>query len=269
MIIAYDHRPRTTHAVATRTMDRNGGVPLMSRNAIILLASLILGTFSLCATGLARAEGNCPPGMFPIGGGSAGWEGCAPMGGGDEDEPYEDEDSYRRVMEWTPPTPQELAEQARYRKELEEQARRHREGAWELVPGDAGLKGSNCQALFYKQGRFVGIRGPGAGREGAVISFWGKKVPKPRKPKTVKASLIQGRDPEQVVQAYNYTSPWAPTLYNGTLSFAVPSVDALLSSMQDVQEFRVRLRGRTVAEVQWHGGLATRNWLKKCIAGKL
>ena len=27
-----------------------------------------------------RAEGNCPDGFFPIGGGSAGWEGCAPMG---------------------------------------------------------------------------------------------------------------------------------------------------------------------------------------------
>jgi hypothetical protein len=28
----------------------------------------------------ASAEGNCPPGYFPIGGGNAGWEGCAPMG---------------------------------------------------------------------------------------------------------------------------------------------------------------------------------------------
>lgn len=28
----------------------------------------------------ARGEGRCPDGYFPIGGGSAGWEGCAPMG---------------------------------------------------------------------------------------------------------------------------------------------------------------------------------------------
>jgi hypothetical protein len=37
----------------------------------------------------ALAEGNCPPGYFPIGGGSAGWEGCAPMGpnsGGNTDQ---------------------------------------------------------------------------------------------------------------------------------------------------------------------------------------
>jgi hypothetical protein len=36
----------------------------------------------LCAllfyTQPASADGNCPPGYFPIGGGNAGWEGCAP-----------------------------------------------------------------------------------------------------------------------------------------------------------------------------------------------
>ena len=31
----------------------------------------------------AHAEGRCPDGYFPIGGGGAGWEGCAPMGGDD------------------------------------------------------------------------------------------------------------------------------------------------------------------------------------------
>lgn len=29
----------------------------------------------------AYAEGNCPAGMYPIGGGNAGWVGCAPMNG--------------------------------------------------------------------------------------------------------------------------------------------------------------------------------------------
>jgi len=31
--------------------------------------------------GPVQAEGRCPDGYFPIGGGNAGWEGCAPMGG--------------------------------------------------------------------------------------------------------------------------------------------------------------------------------------------
>jgi hypothetical protein len=30
----------------------------------------------------AKGEGNCPPGQYPIGGGNAGWSGCAPMGQG-------------------------------------------------------------------------------------------------------------------------------------------------------------------------------------------
>lgn len=38
--------------------------------------------FVLLVHANARAEGRCPDGYFPIGGGSAGWEGCAPMGPG-------------------------------------------------------------------------------------------------------------------------------------------------------------------------------------------
>lgn len=44
-----------------------------------LLAHLPL-LFVLLIQTEARAEGRCPDGYFPIGGGSAGWEGCAPMG---------------------------------------------------------------------------------------------------------------------------------------------------------------------------------------------
>ena len=36
--------------------------------------------FCIAVLAFVRAEGRCPDGFFPIGGGSAGWEGCAPMG---------------------------------------------------------------------------------------------------------------------------------------------------------------------------------------------
>jgi hypothetical protein len=48
--------------------------------------SRLFSILLLCIIGLASwapkvlAEGNCPPGYFPIGGGTGGWEGCAPMG---------------------------------------------------------------------------------------------------------------------------------------------------------------------------------------------
>lgn len=38
----------------------------------------------LFAANFVHAEGRCPDGYFPIGGGNAGWEGCAPMGGNDD-----------------------------------------------------------------------------------------------------------------------------------------------------------------------------------------
>lgn len=35
----------------------------------------------LCFSSSANAEGNCPSGSYPIGGGNAGWTGCAPIPG--------------------------------------------------------------------------------------------------------------------------------------------------------------------------------------------
>jgi hypothetical protein len=47
----------------------------------VMLSTVIMGAaLALFWVTPAKAEGNCPPGYFPIGGGSAGWEGCAPMG---------------------------------------------------------------------------------------------------------------------------------------------------------------------------------------------
>jgi hypothetical protein len=38
----------------------------------------------------AQAEGNCPPGYYPTGGGTAGWVGCAPMGPMAQEDPYDE-----------------------------------------------------------------------------------------------------------------------------------------------------------------------------------
>ena len=51
-----------------------------------VVASLLVGMALLFAAP-SRAEGRCPPGYVPTGGGSAGWEGCAPMGGGRDEDP--------------------------------------------------------------------------------------------------------------------------------------------------------------------------------------
>lgn len=43
---------------------------------------LMLFLVFIAVTFPAWAEGNCPDGYFPIGGGNAGWQGCAPMDSG-------------------------------------------------------------------------------------------------------------------------------------------------------------------------------------------
>ena len=51
-----------------------------------VVASPLVGMALLFAAP-SRAEGGCPDGYFPIGGGNGGWQGCAPMGGGRDEDP--------------------------------------------------------------------------------------------------------------------------------------------------------------------------------------
>lgn len=59
---------------------------------------------AICLFGVAGfvyAEGRCPDGYFPIGGGSAGWEGCAPMGH-DPGQNSDQGSNNSRPAEWEP-----------------------------------------------------------------------------------------------------------------------------------------------------------------------
>ncbi len=55
-------------------------------SAIILRLFAIILFSATCFQGSARAEGRCPPGYYPTGGGDAGWLACAPMGPVEEQE---------------------------------------------------------------------------------------------------------------------------------------------------------------------------------------
>jgi hypothetical protein len=57
-----------------------------------LLGCVVLS--ALVSASPARSEGNCPPGMFPIGGGNGGWTGCHPI--------YQSE-AGSNSSSWTPP----------------------------------------------------------------------------------------------------------------------------------------------------------------------
>ncbi len=231
-----------------------------------VLVALSLGALFLSGAGLARA-GGCPPGMVQTGNADAGWESCVMLGGATAGDGQEDDRP--PPPEWRPLSATEQAEQDQYLHDGAEAGRRLREGGWEFAaPTAAARTPASCEVRFSKMGETVALRGPAAGDTHAVLTFGGKKIPHPRKPEKVRVTLMQSGDPDQTVEAYSYTLPGLSGKYSGALSFAIPGVDALLSSMQDVQGFRIKLRGRTLATLQWHDGLAARDQLARCLRGR-
>ncbi|MBW4620380.1 MAG: hypothetical protein KME17_13635 [Cyanosarcina radialis HA8281-LM2] len=53
----------------------------------------------------------------------------------------------------------------------------------------------------------------------------------------------------------------------GTIAFAVPTLEAALGGMEDIQSFEVAIDDRTVLKIQWHNGLMARNKLRDCANG--
>lgn len=226
------------------------------------VASLCL-LLSIAAVGAVRAEGRCPDGMFPIGGGGAGWEGCAPMGpgeGGGED--------WNAAPAWRRMTPQEQAEYDQYIKEGGEAYDRLHNGAWEYRRFADPQGGTLCEARFSKMGESVALRATPRNGGAAMLTFRGKKVPNPRKPKPLKITLAQGADGGRPVEAYSYRQRDLGGYYDGALSLTVPSVEAMLASMQDTQPFKVVSRGRTLIDLQWHHGREAREALSQCLRGR-
>lgn len=143
--------------------------------------------------------------------------------------------------------------------------KRYQDGGWEYFQDAPGARpGELCTAFFWKKGGYVAITGPGGDSANAYLTFWGTDVPKPREVTQVQITLRQtGNDPAQTVTAFNTFNPATDM---GGITLAVPTVDALLNNMLDVHAFTVELGGRTIAQVEWTGGHATRDKLRACLA---
>jgi hypothetical protein len=64
------------------------------------LISIMVSLLFLAGARESFAEGRCPDGYFPIGGGDAGWEGCAPMGPTEDEGPTNDVAGPQWVSRW-------------------------------------------------------------------------------------------------------------------------------------------------------------------------
>jgi hypothetical protein len=140
-------------------------------------------------------------------------------------------------------------------------------GSWTYFQDTNAKKpGEFCSAFFTRAEGFAMLSGPGSGYDGALLTFWGMNVPKPKEVRKIKVTLKQTDDKPQTVTAFNY--------YNaahgmGAIALAVPSIEAAPAGILDKHEFELVVGGKSVAKVKWHSGLAMKKKLATCVAKRV
>ncbi|PZO35801.1 MAG: hypothetical protein DCF19_23140 [Pseudanabaena frigida] len=143
---------------------------------------------------------------------------------------------------------------------------RYRDGGWDFFQADNNAPpGEYCSAFFWKKEGMVTLSGPGGEYRGALLTFWGKDIPRPDNVEKIKVSLTQSDGLLQTVYAFNYTKPGDTY---GAISFAVPTLEAALAEMKDIESFDVAIDGKSVTKVEWHSGLMARDKLRECLNAK-
>ena len=153
---------------------------------------------------------------------------------------------------------------------------RYLSGGWTLFPSVQAetTPGEYCVASFFKASMdpaannapvMINISGPGGDYEGALLTFAADAIPKPETTEMIAVTLIQNDYPPATVQAFNYSVPDLPF---GVISLAVPTIEAALAGMEDVQSFDIQIEGRSVANTTWHSGLQVRDEFRRCLNGQ-
>ncbi|WP_040695330.1 hypothetical protein [Nodosilinea nodulosa] len=154
---------------------------------------------------------------------------------------------------------------------------RYLSGSWRLFPTSISASeplGEYCVASFLKASMdpaanhapvMINLSGPGGDYDGALLTFSAEAIPKPETVEMIAVTLTQNDYPSVTVQAFNYSVPDLPY---GVIAFAVPTIDAALAGMEDVQSFDVAIDGRSVANTTWHSGLRVRDEFRRCLNGQ-
>lgn len=245
-----------------------------------LAALLVLG-MALGSTPAIAQHGGCPLGMGAIGGGSAGWVGCAPIYDPWQGAPIDPDPtpSWARGPSIDPLAGRIAAATTLFELEAERTAdlqrrlasdpefarayRRYTEGGWELYEQTGRHQ---CAALFSRERSILLMFETGGGKPGALLVFIGRGLPTPEKPRTIRVELRQNKDANaQSVKAFNYRVP--ETEY-GAVAISTPTMAALLENMLDDHSFELSIAGGKVFEIAWRGAAASRDALARCVAAR-
>ena len=145
----------------------------------------------------------------------------------------------------------------------DQQFKAYYNGAWDFFQDKKDAPpGEYCAAFYWKRNGFVKLSGPAGDYKGALMTFYGQDIPRPSSVQKIRVTLNQSNDKPQTVQVFNY----AMSGYDyGAITMAVPTIEALLEGMEETQSFELVMDGQSIAKVDWTGGLAARDKLRKCV----
>lgn len=145
--------------------------------------------------------------------------------------------------------------------------KRLKAGYWEFLPRPKGLrKGDGCAATFVNLNGGVTIAGPKGKFRQAALTFWGGNIPPAKQEKVIKVTLTQsGGDPPATVQV-THAAMAAGKL--GSVTFTVPTPQALVGGMLDKNGFAVAYKQKPWHKITWNKGNTARQYMTKCLAGK-
>ncbi len=129
---------------------------------------------------------------------------------------------------------------------------------------DEPASGESCSASFMRQGVGVTVLGPSKTLPGAFLIFFGPNIPGPKTLGKAKITLTQTGDKPQTVQALSTAFPNVDGY--GSVIFAVPTIEDSLNGIGDIHKFGITFSDKSVAEIEWSGGLAARDKLRRCVA---
>ena len=141
---------------------------------------------------------------------------------------------------------------------------------WATGPGGStgnqtNIGSAGCSASYWTTNGAV-IMTTLNGRDGAaVIVYQGYGIPAPRKPTRKRIALTQSGETQTVTVLVSTVGN--PKRKMGSITFAVPSGNALVNAIEDVQDYTLAdEEGKVYFSGKWHDGLRARDALARCLA---
>lgn len=142
---------------------------------------------------------------------------------------------------------------------------RYVNGYWEHYQAkNPASPGEFCAATYTNLHGSITLNGVDKSWEGGLLTFIGKNIPQPDRFREISATLTQSGGTPSTVRIFNAQSSPAMRGY-GTLTFAVPSMNAALAGMSDKQEFAISIEGKEVFRMSWKEGSGARDTLRNCM----